>query len=104
MAEWHETGVELVLYFQTLQALLRGGTKHFLTNRFFLFFNTASLFLITIFVAVQAVFGQEMWIVNASSEGGSAAYLATHTSVWYETLGTAAVIALQLMSDAFLVS
>lgn len=67
-------------------------------------FNTAMLFLITIFVAVQAVFGQEMWIVNAGFEGGPAAYLASHSSVWYETLGTAASIILQLMSDAFLVS
>ena len=103
--EWHAIlGVELVLYVQTMQALLRRDSKHPRTNRFFAIFSTVLLFLITIFVAVQAVFGEEMWIVNADFEGGSAAYLETHASVWYQTWGTAASIALQLMSDALLVS
>jgi hypothetical protein len=44
-----------------------------------------------------------MWIVNAGFEGGSAAYLAMYASVWYQTMGTAASIMLQLMSDALLV-
>ena len=101
---WHVTGVEVVLYVQTMQALLRRDTKHPRTNRFFAILSTALLFLITIFVAVQAVFGEEMWIVNANFEGGSAAYLATHASVWYQTMGTTASIVLQLMSDALLVS
>jgi len=104
IVEWYATGVELVLYIKTIQALLRPGTKHIRTNRFFMIFSTALLFLITIFVAVQAVFGQEMWIVNAGFEGGSAAYLAAYASVWYQTLGTTASIILQLMSDALLVS
>jgi len=96
-------GVELVFYVKTVQALLRGDRKHARTNRFFAIFSTALLFLITIFVAVQAVFGQEMWIVNAGFEGGSAAYLAMYASVWYQTMGTAASIMLQLMSDALLI-
>jgi len=96
-------GVELVLYVKTIQALLRADRRHTRTNRFFMIFSTALLFLITIFVAVQAVFGQEMWIVNAGFEGGSAAYLATYASVWYQTMGTTASIILQLLSDALLI-
>jgi hypothetical protein len=103
IAECYATGVELVFYVKTVQALLRGDRKHARTNRFFVIFSTALLFLITIFVAVEAVFGQEMWIVNAGFEGGSAAYFAMYASVWYQTMGTAASIMLQLMSDALLV-
>ena len=103
MAEWYATGIELVFYVKTVQALLRADRKNARTNRFFVILSTAFLFLITIFVAVEAVFGQEMWIVNAGFEGGSAAYLATYASVWYQTMGTTASITLQLMSDAFLV-
>ena len=62
------------------------------------------LILVTIFVVVQSVFGQEMWIVNADYPGGSAAYLATHAAVWYQTMGTTASVMLQLMSDGLLVS
>ena len=103
IAEWYATGIELVFYVKTVQALLRADRKNARTNRFFVIFSTALFFLITIFVAVQAVFGQEMWIVNAGFEGGSAAYLAAYASVWYQTMGTTASIMLQLMSDALLV-
>ena len=92
-----------MLYGQTMQAFFHRGIKPSRAKRLFAIFNTAILLLVTIFVAVQAVFGQEMWIINAGFEGGSAAYLATHNSVWYRTLGTTASIILQLMSDAFLV-
>lgn len=83
---------------------MRRDTEHPRTNRFFAIFSTILLFLVTIFVAVQAVFGEEMWIVNAGFEGGPGAYLSTHASVWYQTLGTTASIIMQLMSDALLVS
>ncbi len=60
--------------------------------------------MITIYVAVQAVFGQEMWIVHADYPGGSGPYLADHAAVWYQTLGSAASVVLNFMSDALLVS
>ena len=60
--------------------------------------------MITIYVAVQAVFGQEMWIVHADYPGGSGQYLADNAAAWYETLGSAASVVLNLMSDGLLVS
>ena len=103
IAERYATGIELVLYVKTIQALLHADKSHARANRFFFIFSTVILFLITIFVAVQSVFGEEMWIVNADFEGGSAAYFATYASVWYQTMGTTASIMLQLMTDGFLV-
>ncbi|KAJ2973934.1 hypothetical protein NUW54_g11974 [Trametes sanguinea] len=97
-------GVELVLYFASVWLILqaRGRTSK-RSDRLFLFFSTGLLLMITIYVAVQAVFGQEMWIVNANYPGGSAQYLADNAAIWYETLGSAASVVLNLMSDGLLI-
>ncbi|KAI0354390.1 hypothetical protein OH77DRAFT_1425957 [Trametes cingulata] len=101
-------GVELVLYFMTVRAMLdpkhkqsRASSRR--SDGFFLFFSTALLCLNTIFVATEAVFGEEMWIVNADYPGGQDAYLGDFASVWYQTLGTAASIVLNLLSDGLLI-
>lgn len=72
-------------------------------DKFLVLFSTVLLLLNTIFVATEAVFGEEMWIVNADYPGGQNAYLVDFASVWYQTFGTAASILLNLLSDAFLV-
>lgn len=99
--------MELVLYSMTVRAMF--GTKAKQTrssrsNAFFLFFSTALLCLNTVFVATEAVFGEEMWIVNKDYPGGQDAYLNDFAAVWYQTFGTAASIALNLLSDGLLVS
>ncbi|EIW52672.1 uncharacterized protein TRAVEDRAFT_53114 [Trametes versicolor FP-101664 SS1] len=98
-------GVELVLYFASVGLILqnrRGGTGGKRSDRLFLSLSTGLLAMITIYVAVQSVFGEEMWIVNADYPGGSGQYLADNAAVWYQTLGSAASIVLNLMSDGLL--
>ena len=80
------------------------NSTHKRSSRFFISLSTVLLILITIFVAAQSILGEEMWIVNADYPGGSAAYLAAYASVWYQTMGTASSVILQLMSDGLLVS
>ncbi|KAI0057078.1 hypothetical protein BV25DRAFT_1469453 [Artomyces pyxidatus] len=96
-------GVELVLYTMTMQKLLSHKTRRTRPDRFFIFFSTANLILITIYVAVQSVFGEEMWIVNADFPGGQGAYLEEFAAVWYQTMGTTASVALNLLSDGLLI-
>ncbi|EIW52682.1 uncharacterized protein TRAVEDRAFT_31818 [Trametes versicolor FP-101664 SS1] len=95
-------GVELVLYFASVRLILSSKDKTNVDRRPFLYFSTALLVMITIYVAVQAVFGEEMWIVHADYAGGSAQYLADNAAVWYQTLGSASSIVLNLMSDGLL--
>jgi len=97
-------GVDLVLYFLSVQNVMqsRRHVKRRL-DTFFLWFSTALLLLITICISTSAVFGEEMWIVNASYPGGQAAYLAAYSSVWYQTLGTTASVALNLLADALMI-
>ncbi|KAJ2968231.1 hypothetical protein NUW54_g13280 [Trametes sanguinea] len=82
-------GIGLVLYYQIVRIMLNPKHKQARSDKFFLFFSTALLCLNTVFVATEAVFGEEMWIVNANYPGGQDAYLDDFASVWYQTLGTA---------------
>ncbi|KAI0042029.1 hypothetical protein FA95DRAFT_1610537 [Auriscalpium vulgare] len=95
-------GVQLVLYVMTMQRLVR-TTRKSTADKFFIFHSTATLILITIYVAVESVFGEEMWIVNRDFPGGQGAYLATFAAVWYQTMGTTASVALNLLSDGLLI-
>ncbi|KAI0631476.1 hypothetical protein C8Q77DRAFT_138885 [Trametes polyzona] len=98
-------GVELVLYFASVGLILQGRRREESkrSDRLFLFLSTGLLLMITIYVAVQSVFGEEMWIVHADYPGGSAQYLADNAAVWYQTLGSAASVVLNLMSDGLLI-
>ncbi|KAI0710880.1 hypothetical protein C8Q76DRAFT_811128 [Earliella scabrosa] len=97
-------GVELMLYFGTIWLILNNKGRRTKNRDMRLFvFSTVLLLMITIYVAVQAVFGEKMWIVHADYPGGSAQYLADNVAVWYETLGSAASVVLNLMSDGLLI-
>ena len=96
--------MELVLYFMTVRVISSRKRKHAPTDKYFLMFSTVLLLLNTVFVATEAVFGEEMWIVNANYPRGMDAYLDDFASVWYQTFGTAASIVLNLCSDGLLVS
>ncbi|TFK82244.1 hypothetical protein K466DRAFT_666628 [Polyporus arcularius HHB13444] len=98
-------GIELALYFTSVWLMLHGRERRDRgrSNRIFLVLSTGLLCMITIFLIVQAMFGQEMWILNEGYPGGTAQYFADHAAVWYETLGSASSVVLSLMSDAFLI-
>ncbi|OCH85525.1 hypothetical protein OBBRIDRAFT_798064 [Obba rivulosa] len=97
-------GVELVLYYLTLKHLVshegRQNTKH---EKFLIGFSTALLILITIFMATDAVFGEELWVVNQNFPGGTEAWFGLNVSVWYQTMGTASVVALNWLADGLMI-
>ncbi|KAI0631439.1 hypothetical protein C8Q77DRAFT_1015648, partial [Trametes polyzona] len=96
-------GAELMLYFASTSIILGNkDARNARSFRLFLYLSTGLLLMITIYVAVQAIFGQEMWIVHADYPGGSAAYLSDHSAIWYQTLGSVASIVLNLLSDGLL--
>ncbi|EJF62041.1 hypothetical protein DICSQDRAFT_59162 [Dichomitus squalens LYAD-421 SS1] len=97
-------GIELMLFVLTMQAIMR--KRHSRENRFDIVWTIcsgAALLLNTAYVATEFAFGQEMWIVSAKQPGGQAAYLSDHASVWYQTLGTAASILLNLLTHALMI-
>ena len=98
------------MYFETIVLIRKAqksqhanfaATKH--DHRIFLFLSTGLLCLITVYLFAQNFFGEEMWIIHAGYAGGSGQYYADHAAVWYQTMGSAASVVLNWMSDAFLV-
>ncbi|KAI1784843.1 hypothetical protein LXA43DRAFT_191334 [Ganoderma leucocontextum] len=104
-------GVELVMYFITVKLVLNarkrrrlaGGIGNRASHRLFLFLSTGLLCMITIYLFAQNFFGEEMWIIHSGYSGGSGQYYADHAAVWYQTLGSAASVVMNWMSDAFLI-
>ncbi|KAI0731599.1 hypothetical protein C8Q72DRAFT_212075 [Fomitopsis betulina] len=95
-------GIELVVYGVTVHALWT-KPKQERGDRFFLGFSTTLLMMMTILYSTLAVFGEEMYVVNASYQGGMDAYLAANVNVWYQTLGSTAPIAANLLGDALMI-
>ncbi|KAI1793800.1 hypothetical protein LXA43DRAFT_1000588 [Ganoderma leucocontextum] len=69
----------------------------------FLFLSTGLLCLITVYLFAQNFFGEEMWIIHEGYPGGSGQYYADNAAVWYQTMGSAASVVMNWMSDAFLI-
>ena len=103
--EWtFTTGIELVLYFQTLGSLLKRHRRGQELRTFpVLLYSTLLLCLNTIYVSTESFFGEEMWITHKDYPGGQDAYFSDFAAVWYQTFGTAASIVLKLCSDGLLV-
>ncbi|KAI0059007.1 hypothetical protein BV25DRAFT_1809843 [Artomyces pyxidatus] len=96
-------GVQLVLFKLTVDQLVHLGSRRTRCDHLLIAFSSANLFLITIYVAVQSFFGQHMWIIDVRYPGGQAGYMEDNAAVWYQTMGTAASIGMNLLSDGLLI-
>jgi hypothetical protein len=97
-------GINLIMYFLTLQGLLRKNNHNSpKSRRFFAIYSTILLLLITVDVSVNAVWGELMWIEGRNGPGGVPGFIATQTAAWYQTMGSAAVVIMIFMGDALLV-
>ncbi|KAI0674163.1 hypothetical protein C8Q78DRAFT_1075837 [Trametes maxima] len=95
-------GVALVLYAQILRLIFE-SQKRTPMDKFMVCFSTALVLLNTVYWATQAYFGQMMWVIHDDYPGGPDAYASDFAYVWYQTWGTTASVACNLMSDALLV-
>jgi hypothetical protein len=96
-------GVNLVIYFMILQGLwVAIQRKKDQRIRMLGVYSTVLIALLTIDISANAVWGEQMWITFRNGPGGVVGFLATQTSVWYETLGSTSVVAIIFLGDAFL--
>jgi len=97
-------GIDLVLFFETIQVLLSKSRRAYRSaNIFYGVFSTIMLFAISVWLITTAIFCQKMWLVYSSYPGGADVWFAENISVWYMDFGTTAVILLQLMTDALMI-
>jgi len=95
-------GVDMVMYFATVQQLFR-RKRQGLGWKFFFCYSTAMFLLLTLDISVNAVWGENMWITYRDRPGGPSLFLATQLSDWYQAMGSSAAVALVFMSDALLI-
>ena len=108
-------GIELVLYFNTMRVFLvrrrgvahhreatRRGTAH-RSDVYYAVFSTLMLLLVTVWISTDAIFGQEMWLLNRNYPGGPMAYAEAHIATVYVDFGTTAIFILQQMTDGLMV-
>ena len=66
-------------------------------------YSTALLILLTIDIAANAFWCEQMWITSRDMAGGPAMFIAQNLSVWYQIMGSASAVALIFLGDALLV-
>ena len=98
----HFLGIELMMYFSTLQYLYQ-RLKSNQSWKFFFIYSTMLLILVTIDMATNAVWGEIMWI-DKRDNPGVPAFIVQDSSVWYQIFGSTTVIIMVFMGDALLVS
>jgi len=102
--EWcYFQGAEIVLYFETIHAVLAVQKKWGRPEVLHVLFSTVMLILVTIWVSTNAIFGEEMWLIHSDYPGGASEYWVMNMANWYLVMARAAVLVLQLMTDALLV-
>ncbi|TFY68130.1 hypothetical protein EVG20_g3679 [Dentipellis fragilis] len=95
-------GLQLWMYFQSVWSLFKSRSSHYKTRRFYVIYGGILLILLTFSILSNALFGQEAWIEHRA-EMDPAEFLAENTSLWYNTLGSAADITVNFMGDGLLV-
>lgn len=94
-------GIQLCMFFLTNYFVIYHPSKR--SSSFYIVYSAALLFLWTIALACNAIFGELVWIDHRDVPGGPAAYFDENISAWYNTLGTAAGVCLNFLGDALLV-
>jgi hypothetical protein len=100
-------GIELVMYSLSMSRLLRPKrarqSLHNSSRTFLALYSTALLLLVTVDIATNAVWGEQMWITSRDRPGGVPAFIDSNLSVWYETLSSTSVVVMIFMGDALLI-
>ena len=91
-------GIELALYFTTMHFLLSHPGKRTRSDTLLAIFSSAMLFMVSIWVFTQAIFGHEMW-----ENPLVAATASPVANLWYMNLATLSPLVLHLMADGLMV-
>jgi len=73
-------------------------------DTFFAAFSTVMLFLITGWIAADAMVGEKLWLLDRNFPGGPMAYLISPVFISNNHYETAATIILQQMTDGLMAS
>ncbi|KAF4620402.1 hypothetical protein D9613_001180 [Agrocybe pediades] len=83
-------GLEIYMFAHSLSVYLNTSPRLRRQRRVYIIIGTISLALTTAVVFTDAVFMEFMWIEHRDVEGGPLGYLVANSSIWWQTMGTAA--------------
>ena len=89
------SGIELCFYFKTMHIFLTRGRVRHKSDMLFGVFSAVMFFLVTIYVAILGIFGQEIWVPDQKYPDGP-------PYRYIDVVAVAAII-LQQMTDGLMV-
>ncbi|TFY78128.1 hypothetical protein EWM64_g5886 [Hericium alpestre] len=95
-------GLELYIVFRSIYYLLTRRTSGRQHVPFYVVYSVIMLLLMTIGMATDSVLGQLMWIEHRDVPGGPPAYLQESLTTWWQTLGSTADLASNILGDGLL--
>ncbi|KAF9553340.1 hypothetical protein CPC08DRAFT_713833 [Agrocybe pediades] len=95
-------GLEIYMYIHSVRLLMKSTRKIRQQRRLYVIVGSISLLLTGIVVFTNAVFMEFMWIEHRDFEDGPLGYLAANSSIWWQTLGTAANQVTNFVGDGLL--
>nr|GAT60884.1 predicted protein [Mycena chlorophos] len=96
-------GVQMCMFVLSVYFLNTSTSTAASKSRYvYIAYGFALLILTTIAMAANLFYGQMMWIEHRDEPGGPVVYFATHITAWYNTFGTAASVAADVLSNGLM--
>ncbi|KAJ7280298.1 hypothetical protein C8J57DRAFT_1302225 [Mycena rebaudengoi] len=97
-------GIQLFMFFYSVSMAWNAKTASSRKkNRSYILVGAVLLSCLTIALFVNGVFLEYMWIDHRDAPGGPLGYLGANSSIWWQTLGTAATQLGEFLGDGLLI-
>ena len=99
----HEIGLDIFAFFASVYCISNHSPDYRKGQIFYIVIGGILLALITICVAMDALWGQYMWIDHRNYPGGPLGYFAASQTEWFNVFGMAAAATANILGDGLLV-
>jgi len=98
-----ETGLELFTFFAAVYCISHRSSEYRKGQKLYIVYGGVLLALATIEVALDALWGEYMWIDHRNSPGGPVGFWVASSRTWYAVAGWTAGIMANILGDGLLV-
>jgi hypothetical protein len=98
-----EAGMEIFTFFAAVYCISHRPPEYRKRQKFYIIFGGTLLALVTIDVAMDALWGQYMWIDHRNYPGGPLKFYAASEAAWYSVLHLTSAVLANILGDGLLV-
>jgi hypothetical protein len=95
--------MELVTFFAAVHCICHRPSRHRKGQKFYVIYGGVLLTLTTIEVALDALWGELMWIDHRNYPGGPLGFYQASQVAWYTAMAFAAGVSANILGDGLLV-